>query len=173
MSATQRMPRVSPSPSSKSYVLSSAKLHVPIQVQLTVRNHHPTRTACISVLLESDASDSFLIAGLRNGRVPALLPGAEERLLLTLIPIECGFVKIPGIKVFDKRKAESVSPDVPSQSVEHEGELVPTIDIRYEKRGGEDVAGSSGGEKGAEGKEGLASVPAAEASVIGPILVLP
>ena len=48
--------------------------------------------------------DGFVVSGLRNGRVPVLLPGSEEKLIWNIIPIECGFVKVPRIKVTDRRK---------------------------------------------------------------------
>ncbi|KAJ4483560.1 Gryzun, putative trafficking through golgi-domain-containing protein [Lentinula aciculospora] len=47
----------------------------------------------------------FVVSGLRAGRVPLLLAGTEERLVWMLIPIECGFVRLPKIRVVDRRKA--------------------------------------------------------------------
>jgi hypothetical protein len=80
-------------------------LHVPMSLTLTIRNYHPTRSANIIVQLESDSMDGFVVSGLRNGRVPVLLPGSEEKLIWNIIPIECGYVKVPRIKVTDRRKA--------------------------------------------------------------------
>lgn len=79
-------------------------LHVPMFLTLTIRNYHPTRSANIVVQLEPDLMDGFVVSGLRNGRVPVLLPGSEEKLFWNIIPIECGFVKVPRIKVTDRRK---------------------------------------------------------------------
>jgi len=58
----------------------AATLHVPISLTLTVRNYHPSRSANVIIQLELDASDGFVIAGLRSGRIPILMPGEEERL---------------------------------------------------------------------------------------------
>ena len=79
-------------------------LHVPMFLTLTIRNYHLTRSANIIVQLEPDSMDGFVVSGLRNGRVPVLLPGSEEKLIWNIIPIECGFVKVPRIKVTDRRK---------------------------------------------------------------------
>ena len=79
-------------------------LHVPMILTLTIRNYHPTRSANIVVQLEPDPMDGFVVSGLRNGRIPVLLPGSEEKLFWNIIPIECGFVKVPRIKVTDRRK---------------------------------------------------------------------
>ena len=49
--------------------------------------------------------DGFVVSGLRNGRVSVLLPGSEDKLIWSIIPIECGYVKVPRIKVTDRRKA--------------------------------------------------------------------
>ena len=57
----------------------------------------------MAVTLELDASDAFIVAGLRNGRLPILLPGSEEKLAWILIPVECGDVKVPRIKAIDVR----------------------------------------------------------------------
>jgi len=58
-----------------------------------------------AVTLELDASDAFIVVGLRNGRLPILLPGSEENLSWILIPVECGHVKVPRIEVMDMRHA--------------------------------------------------------------------
>lgn len=106
------------------------KLHEPLPLTLTIRNRHPTRTAEVYVQLEAaptatsavdstmgdpapaigtssisnQVGTSFVVAGIRAGRVPLLLAGAEERLVWMLIPIECGYVQIPRIRVVDRRK---------------------------------------------------------------------
>ena len=85
-------------------VPTQGKLHVSMFLTLTIRNYHPTRSANIVVQLEPDSMNGFVVSGLRNGRIPVLLPGSEEKLIWNIIPIECGFVKVPRIKVTDKRK---------------------------------------------------------------------
>lgn len=154
---------------------SSAKLHRPFQASLTVRNHHPTRTATVSVHLEPDATtDAFLVAGLRSGRLPILMPGAEEKLTWTFIPIECGFVRIPRLHVTDKRQSEPVSVDM-LKPVEQEevGRPVKILDTRREWR---DKDGRQGGVVASSELEEIIGekVPnSGTTSGIGPILVLP
>lgn len=123
-----------------------ATLHDPITLFLTIRNYHPSRSANITVQLETDALDGFIVAGLRSGRIPVLLPGAEERLLWRLIPVECGHVRIPRLKIFNRRTAivaaqgsdQSGNADVPS------GEVVRVVNVGHD-RGSVDV-GPTGGE---------------------------
>ena len=108
-------------------------LHVPILLTLTIRNYHPTRSANIVVQLEPDSMDGFVVSGLRNGRVPVLLPGSEEKLIWNIIPIECGFVKVPRIKVTDRRKAIPVSQGTNEISANVDalaGDLIKVVNIR-------------------------------------------
>jgi len=147
---------------------ASAKLHVPIHAYLTIRNHHPTRTANVTIQLETDASDAFLAAGLRSGRVPTLLPGAEERMAWVLIPIECGFVRVPKIRVLEKRRATSALSDI-AAPVEADGDVI-IVDVRRDGRGGKGAESVAV----AEGQGGRPPSPTvAGSSTIGPILVLP
>lgn len=113
-------------------VPSFAKLHVSTPIHLTVRNQHSSRSANVTVTLDLDPSDAFIVAGLRNGRLPILLPGSEEKLSWNLIPIECGHVKIPRIKVVDVRRAAlpSQGVGVPSTEVDVEGDGVKVVDVR-------------------------------------------
>lgn len=113
-------------------VPSVAKLHVSTPIHLTVRNRHSSRSANVAVTLDLDLSDAFIVAGLRNGRLPILLPGSEEKLSWNLIPIECGHVKTPRIKVMDVRRAvlPSQGVGVPSTEVDVEGEAVKVVDVR-------------------------------------------
>ncbi|KAF8891851.1 Gryzun, putative trafficking through golgi-domain-containing protein [Infundibulicybe gibba] len=110
----------------------SATLHVPFSLSLIIRNHHPSRAANITVHLEPEASDGFVVAGLRSGRLPVLLPGSEEKVTWRLIPLECGNIKIPSIRVADRRK----TPATEAQPTEKEsdGDLVKIIDIRLDER---------------------------------------
>ncbi|KAG6866197.1 hypothetical protein C0991_007222 [Blastosporella zonata] len=108
---------------------SPATLHVPIPLSLTVRNYHPTRSANIVVHLELDASDGFIVAGLRSGRLPVLMPGDEEKFSWMLIPVECGRVKIPQIKVVDKRPIFTGGTE-PTSDMITKGEMVKIVDVR-------------------------------------------
>ncbi|KAG2740416.1 hypothetical protein P692DRAFT_201872440 [Suillus brevipes Sb2] len=68
-------------------VPSFAKLHASTPIHLTVRNRHSSRSANVSVTLDVDPSDAFIVAGSRNDRLPILLPGSEEKLLWKLISL--------------------------------------------------------------------------------------
>ncbi|KAF8911521.1 Gryzun, putative trafficking through golgi-domain-containing protein [Gymnopilus junonius] len=141
-----------------------ATLHVPISLTLTVRNCHPTRSANLTLHLEPDSMDSFIVSGLRNGRMPVLLPGSEESMVWRMIPIECGYVKIPRIKVIDRRKAIPVSQSSgePGAAAEAStGDLVKVVDVRRDRRYATS-ARSDSESAGAEEMEGY-----------GTILVLP
>ena len=77
--------------------------------------------------------DGFVVSGLRNGRVPVLLPGSEEKLIWNIIPIECGFVKVPRIKVTDRRKAIPVSQgtnEIGANVDALAGDLIKVVNIR-------------------------------------------
>ncbi|KAF8070400.1 Foie gras liver health family 1-domain-containing protein [Lyophyllum atratum] len=110
-----------------------ATLHVPVSLVLTVRNYHPSRSANVVVQLELDASDSFVVAGLRSGRIPILMPGEEEKLTWKLIPIECGHIRIPRITVMDKRPTVNTGVE-PSSEAGTKGELVEIVDVRLDRR---------------------------------------
>lgn len=112
-------------------------LHVPMSLTLTIRNYHPTRSANIVVQLDPDSLDGFVVSGLRTGRVPVLLPGSEEKLIWNILPIECGYVKVPKIKVVDKRKAISSSQGTSEPGANTDtfvGDVIKVIDSRHEIR---------------------------------------
>ncbi|KAI0767041.1 Gryzun, putative trafficking through golgi-domain-containing protein [Fomes fomentarius] len=125
---------------------TTARLHTPIPLRLTIRNRHPTRSANVTVQLDADMADAFVVAGLRHGRIPILLPGAEESVTWNLIPVECGLVKVPGVKVLDRRSAVQIAPGQPQpqpqtpgqgvqgEAAQVEGEEVRIIDTRWEGR---------------------------------------
>ncbi|PBK82765.1 hypothetical protein ARMGADRAFT_684202 [Armillaria gallica] len=106
-----------------------ARLHEGLPLILTIRNNHPTRSASCTVHVEPDPSDGFVVAGLRSGRLPILLPGAEEKILWNLIPVECGYVKLPKIRVVDHRKSNT---NVGEGEVE--GQAVKIVDVRLDRR---------------------------------------
>ena len=66
-----------------------------------------------------------------------LLPGAEERLTWNLIPVECGYVKVPKIRVTDRRNvidsqlaANANANAVAGKPAQSEGEEVRVVDMR-------------------------------------------
>lgn len=118
-------------------VPAKASLHVPISFTLTVRNYHPSRAANITVQLETESLDAFVVSGLRHARVPVLLPGSEEKLVWRMIPIECGYVKTPRIRVIDRRKAIPTSQNSGETGVPPDastGDVIKVIDLRRDVR---------------------------------------
>ncbi|KIJ65975.1 hypothetical protein HYDPIDRAFT_110092 [Hydnomerulius pinastri MD-312] len=120
-------------------VPSTAKLHTPLPMHLIVRNRNTTRSAVVTVSLDPHPLDGFVVAGLRSGRLPLILPGAEEKLTWNLIPIECGLVRVPSVKVVDHRKAPPTTDDATGASIETEGEVVEVIDTRFDRRKVDDL----------------------------------
>jgi len=144
---------------------SSAKLHAPVHARLIIRNYHPSRSATLTVQLEPDTADAFLIAGQRSARVPTLLPGTEAQLVWSLIPIECGFVRVPKIRVVDKRNSGLIAPSDTEQppATEEEGISVRVFDLRRDER--VEVVDTD---------ETLEDTPSGvDTGSIGPVLVLP
>ncbi|KAF8627616.1 hypothetical protein AX15_004317 [Amanita polypyramis BW_CC] len=112
-------------------VSSVATLHVPMPLVLLVRNYHKSKSANITVHLEADSQDGFVVAGLRNGRIPILLPGTEEKVVWHLIPLECGHLKVPNIRVVDRRQT---LPQPSGGETHTEGEVVRVVDVRADQR---------------------------------------
>jgi hypothetical protein len=140
-----------------------AKLHVPLELNLSIRNYHPTLSANVLCQLETDVVDAFVVSGLKSGRIPILLPGAEEKITWRLIPMECGHVQLPKLKVFNRRKLVSSSSATQAQSTAEgstggsEGEFVNIVDIRRDLRAGNEAQNSGHLGTGVE-KSGLMSV---------------
>jgi trafficking protein particle complex subunit 11 len=137
-----------------------AKLHVPFSLHLTIRNPHPAKSASIVVQLESEPSDGFVVSGLRNGRLPVVLPGSEEKLIWRLIPVECGYVRVPRFKVMDQRAnlAHSDGNGKPNPDVDTEAEPIRVVDIRWDIRKAdheEETVAIGGGENGTVGEDGV------------------
>ncbi|KAG7091150.1 hypothetical protein E1B28_010203 [Marasmius oreades] len=149
-----------------------ANLHQPIAMSLTIRNRHPTRSANITVHLDSDPSDGFVVAGLRNGRVPVLLPGGEEKLTWKLIPVECGYVQLPKLRVVDRRKAIASAQGLggPGTDVEIEGVPVKIVDVRTEQKV-VSILSTTG--SGGEVKKDAEDAAAVDPNRIADVLVLP
>ncbi len=124
-------------------------LHKPFLLEIVLRNLHQTRTACPSVLLDLDASDGFVVAGLRSGQLPTLLPGAEAKVSWQLFPLECGpVVGLPKIRIVNRRKSPAMQlgsmSEMTSGDADGEGEEVKIVDARWDGRwsDGNDVASS-------------------------------
>ncbi|KAJ7169134.1 Gryzun, putative trafficking through golgi-domain-containing protein [Mycena crocata] len=118
----------------------TAKLHIPLSLTIIIRNRHPSRSANVTIQLEPDPMDSFVVAGLRSGRVPIMLPGGEERVTWRLIPIECGYVQVPRIKIVDKRRAIASAQGL-REEAETEGEVVKIIDVRLNRTREQKIGG--------------------------------
>lgn len=124
-------------------------LHQPFPLQLVIRNSHPARSALPMVSIELDQSESFVIAGIRNAHLPLLVPGAEEKIVWHLIPLECGpAVPLPRIRVTDKRRgAENKDGAIVDGEAAVDDILV--VDVRWDRRVSDS---SSAGEAGLGGR---------------------
>lgn len=100
-------------------------------MRLTVRNLRQTGAANVVVQVDFDPSDGFVLAGLRSGRIPILIPGGEEVLTWNLVPIECGYAKVPKIRVTDRRVPAGAGAEA---QTEHEGEAIAVVDVRWDGR---------------------------------------
>lgn len=104
------------------------KLHQPMSMHLIIRNRHPTRSANIAVQLRPDPADAFVVSGMRQARMPILLPRTEERIYWNIVPVECGYVSLPRLTVANHRRRAG-------EEGEQEGELVKVVDVRWDNRG--------------------------------------
>ena len=105
-----------------------AYLHQSTKLELVIRNYHPSRSAHPYLHLEITTSESFIVSGLRTGRLPILLPGTEESIVWNLIPIECGNkLPIPKFRVVDRRGVDSGD----TQEAEVEGAEVEIVDMSW------------------------------------------
>nr|GAT57844.1 glutathione transferase omega-1 [Mycena chlorophos] len=147
-------------------VPATAKLHVPIPLTVTIRNRQPSRSANVTIQLEPDVADAFVVAGLRSGRIPILLPGAEETVTWRIIPVECGHVQVPRLKIMDKRRAIPTGQRDPNatstEGSETEGDVVKIVDVRFDRLR----------ERAAKGAPSV-ETSAADDQRIGTVLVLP
>ncbi|KAJ6593407.1 Gryzun, putative trafficking through golgi-domain-containing protein [Mycena capillaripes] len=121
----------------------TAKLHVPVSLAITIRNRHPSRSANVTIQLEPDPSDGFVVAGLRSGRVPIMLPGGEEKVTWRLIPVDCGYVRVPRMKIVDRRRAVASAQGLrePGAEVETEGEVIKIVNVRLDRARERKIAG--------------------------------
>ena len=96
------------------------RLHEPMGVVLVVRNESLVRTGNVSVSVvgmggpgsgeaEGDGASGsqqqqqFVVAGIKNGRLGVVLPGEEVRVEWVVVPLECGYLKVPRVRVLDWR----------------------------------------------------------------------
>ena len=87
---------------------------MPIPIHLTVHNRHGSQSAVISATPDPQPPDGFAVAGLRNRRLLLVLPGAEERVIWNVNPIE-----VPHTRAVDHWRGEV---GTPSAAGEPEGE---------------------------------------------------
>lgn len=63
---------------------------------------------------------NFVASGIRKGRLSALIPGAEETIMWSLVPLECGeAVKLPKLRVVDRRKSVESGNGISGTSSDH------------------------------------------------------
>ncbi|KAJ3748585.1 hypothetical protein DFH05DRAFT_1589439 [Lentinula detonsa] len=103
----------------------------------------------------SPSPPGFTISGLRSGRVPLLLGGTDQRLLWTLVPLECGYVTVPRVRVFDRRGLGGLA----KGGLEEEREKGK---VREREKGKEEGVGKvgkmGGGQGGAGGAGGIGGI---------------
>lgn len=102
-------------------------LHVPFTAVLRIHNRHPWKT--LDAYFQLEASDHFVVSGLRAGSLPLLIGGSEERIPFSLIPISCGIVRLPTVKITQRKKGQPT--EIKEEEVEKE---YPVIDGRFEER---------------------------------------
>ena len=111
-----------------------ARVHSSARLRPTVRNRHPTRSINITVQLGANPADLFVVAGLRHGRIPILLPDVEKSVTWSLFPIDCALVNIPTVKVLDRRSAVIVMGQSQPHVTQAEGDEGRIVDVRWEGR---------------------------------------
>jgi hypothetical protein len=155
------------------HVPPMAYLHEPFTLRLEVRNRHPTRTANVAVQLEAVDAGSVsgcIVAGPKNAHVGVMLPGVQESVFWQVVPLDCGWVKVPKVKVVDKRKGPRMSGDAGLGEGGEIGEelVVKVAEAKWERRMVESDQGVHGEEVGESVKT---LVP--ESDHVSTILVLP
>ncbi|KAG8862565.1 hypothetical protein FRB96_001122 [Tulasnella sp. 330] len=81
----------------------SARLHQPFLVILRIQNRSSERTA--DLILQTEASDAFVVAGPKSSGLPTLLPASSIDVRFNLVPLMCGSCRLPTFKVFDRRRS--------------------------------------------------------------------
>lgn len=113
------------------------KLHNPFNLTLSIRNNDIIRSADLTIALESN--EGFVVAGIKSGTIPLLLPGTEDSLTFTLIPLSAGAVKLPTFKVNRAGKLDQTTTGRSSNGATL-GDAVPIVDERWNET---DEAGSN------------------------------
>jgi len=70
------------------------------------------------------------------------IPGVEERLTWNVIPIECGYVRMPRVRVVDHRRSEKGEEGAAGER-QGEGQAVRVMDARFERRGEGGIRGQT------------------------------
>ncbi|KAG8957730.1 hypothetical protein FRC03_009851 [Tulasnella sp. 419] len=110
---------------------ATAKLHQPVPITLTIQNRQAAHTA--DLILQTESSEAFVIAGPRSCRLPTLLPSTSVDVRFNVVPLMCGMCRLPTFKVFDRRR-------LGLQPQDSEGEEtivmqpVPIVDERWDLR---------------------------------------
>lgn len=109
-----------------------ARLHVPFTLPVRIRNNDSRNSAELSLLLEP--SEGFVVAGLRSGSLPVLLPGTEQSLLFNLIPIMAGTTKLPMFRITqrlpDRSHGSSSRTSIDAEVRQAGGQAVDVVDVR-------------------------------------------
>ncbi|KAG8794879.1 hypothetical protein FRC12_020516 [Ceratobasidium sp. 428] len=79
-----------------------ATLHTPFPLLLTIENRARTRTA--DVILTLETTEQFVCAGPRTAHITAILPGTTTSVYFTVVPLSVGFIRLPRIRVQDRRE---------------------------------------------------------------------
>jgi len=108
---------------------------MPVKCSLSLHNTNSQSTA--RVQLRAEQNDSFIIDGLRQGVLPIMVPEAVIVLEFVLIPLACGSLSIPDIRVWDIREYVKEG----EQSAEEQlGREIRVVDSRKpEETQGEDL----------------------------------
>lgn len=84
---------------------SKLHLHQPATMLLTLRNPASSgRTANIMVSLEP--SEQYVASGLKGGRVGIIPPGEDTEIRWRIVPMECGWIGPPIVRLMDVREDE-------------------------------------------------------------------
>ncbi len=114
---------------------TTARLHVPFTLAVRLRNNDLRHASELSLSLEP--SEGYVVAGLRTGSLPLLLPGTEQTLLFNLIPIMAGLTRLPVFRV-SQRVAERTVGGSPRASIDGEAkkstigeQFIEVLDMRW------------------------------------------
>lgn len=145
------------------------RLHKAMRVELVVRNQSLVRSANVDVSvvgmisgqstsgesgvegqvdaggqgfgLQQPQQQQFVVAGIRNGRLGIVLPGEEVRVVWVVVPLECGYLRVPKVRVLDLRDVGGEGENLKEEEVEviDAGRYYGAVDSGEGKIGGVDV----------------------------------